>query len=307
MGSGVFLAVVVVMWFVVLVPMVLTRRDAAMEKAAGDNLSPSARVLTRRGAVGASRKSRRRSIMSLSESSPSLAADQAGADDAYSDKPGVAENFDDMIDTGVHARYVDDVDDVDEHASEVQVVRDHRRTDSVREKTLARRRRTLLTLAALVAVTLVLAVFVSPWVWVANVIFDVMGAAYLWHLRGEARREEERRLTRAARANRPRRKTGFETRHSDGTRQSFAAGAFIASDDIDDDVVSLDDEDVAFYDLADAPVADNVDLSGHEYFAEGDIATEYDYDDQSYGIQGATPANEGHEGDGWGMPKAVGA
>lgn len=243
--------------------------------------------------------------MSLSESSPSLAAEQDGAEDAYDGTPEVAEYFDEMVDTGVHARYVDDVDEDDVHASDVQVVRDHTRTDSAREKMLERRRRTLITLAALVVVGLVLAVVISPWLWVPTAVFGAMSAGYLWHLRGEARREEERRLTRVARANRPRRSTGFEPRHSDGTRTSFAAGAYTAPDTIDQDVVGLDDEDVAFYDLADAPVADNVDLSGHEYYADGAVDSEYDYHDDAYGIHTTSAVDEYDEDAGWDIPKGA--
>ncbi|WP_106349596.1 hypothetical protein [Antricoccus suffuscus] len=243
--------------------------------------------------------------MSLSESSPSLAAEQDGAEDAYDGAPEVAEYFDDMVDTGVHERYVDDVDGADVHASDVQVVRDHARTDSAREKMLERRRRTLITLAVVVVLCLVLAVVVSPWLWVPTAVFGAMSAGYLWHLRGEARREEERRLTRAARANRSRRTTGFETRHSDGIRTSYAAGAYTAPESIDQDVVSLDDEDVAFYDLANAPVADNVDLSGHEYYADGAVDPEYDYDDDAYGIHTTSAVDEYDEETGWDIPKGA--
>lgn len=281
MGSGVFLAVVVVMWFVVLVPMVLTRRDAAMEKAAGDNLSPSARILTRRtGSVSASRVSRRKSTMSLSESSPSLGTEQDSAEDRYDDEPETAEYFDEMVDTGVYERYVDETEEEDLHASDVQVVHDHERTDRAREKMLERRRRTLIVLTALIVISLALAVLASPWMWAPTAIFGAMGAGYMWHLRAEARREEERRLTRVARANRARRTTGFETQHSDGVRHSYAAGAFTAPERPEDDVVRLDDEDVAFYDLADAPVADNVVLRSDEYDDAADVSAdaEYGYD-----------------------------
>lgn len=243
--------------------------------------------------------------MSLSESSPSLAAEQAGAEDASDGAPEVAEYFDEMVDTGVHERYVEDADEHDVHQSDVQVVRDHTRTDNAREKMLERRRRTLITLAVLVVVGVVLAVLVSPWLWVPTAVFGAMSIGYLWHLRGEARREEERRLTRVARANRPRRTTGFETRHSDGTRMSFAAGAYTAPETIDQDVVGIDDEDVAFYDLADAPVADNVDLSGHEYYADGVVDSEYDYDDEAYGIHTTSAAEEYDEDAGWDIPKGA--
>ncbi len=243
--------------------------------------------------------------MSLSESCPSLAAEQDGAEDAYDGAPEVAEYFDEMVDTGVHERYVDDVAEDDVHASDVQVVRDHTRTDNAREKMLERRRRTLITLAALVVVGVMLAVFVSPWVWVATAVVGAMSVGYLWHLRGEARREEERRLTRVARANRPRRTTGFETRHSDGIRTSFAAGAYTAPETVDQDVVGLDDEDVAFYDLADAPVADSVDLSGHDYYADGGVDAEYDYDDDAYGIHTTSATDEYDEETGWTIPKGA--
>jgi len=295
------------MWFVVLVPMVLTRRDAAMEKAAGDTLSPSARVLTRRtGSVRASRESRRTSIMSLSESSPSLGTEQGSAEVDYDEAPEVpevAEYFDEMVDTGVHERYVDEAEEEDRHASDVQVVHDHSRTDRAREKMLERRRRTLIALTALIVVSLALALLVSTWMWVPTVVFGAMGVGYMWHLRREARREEERRLTRVARANRARRTTGFETKHSDGIRHSYAAGAFTAPESSEQDVVRLDDEDVAFYDLADAPVADNVVLRSDEYDAP-QASAEYDYDDAAYGVDGEM-VDEYDDASDWDIPKGA--
>src|SRR4051794_25259696 len=89
MGSGSILAIVVVLWFVVLVPMVLTHRDLARDAAAADRLAPSTRVLRRRSEDGHGRApesspaARRRSLdrrstpMSFTAPSPAASDDRA--------------------------------------------------------------------------------------------------------------------------------------------------------------------------------------------------------------------------------------
>lgn len=298
MGSGVFLAAVVLLWFIVLVPMVLTRRDTAIDKAALDNESPTARVLRRRTGATGIRRSRRSSLMSTRESSPSPLAD----DDFNGEIPQVVEDFDDMVDTGIHDRYVDDVEAHAPEPAPEPRERGPRRTDSARELMLARRRRTLIVLTSLIVVTLLVAIFLASWVWYVNIVLDLMGAGYLWHLRNEARREEERRLLRETRAQGTSGRFGFQD-GADQSRRSFAAGAFVATDEAFDQEVTLDDEDLAFYDVSDTQVADDADMSGHDYYAQAQDAPEYDYEDEAYGIHGTTAAHPNE--DDWNIPRAV--
>lgn len=294
MGSGVFLAIVVVLWFVVLVPMVLTRRDTAREAALPEPLSPAARILSRRSrrsapprsfaATSSHPEARRFSAMSRRESSPSLEHDQhSQTERPYEDDPQ------DVVDTGVHARYVDDVEPapVDDPDSPRPVDPErHRRTDAARELMLARRRRTLIAVFVLTVVSLALAVLVSTWFWIPQVLIDVALVGYLYHLRNETIREQERREAREQRfasADRP----------AEPSRRIFTPSAQQAADAPDESrqVVRIDDEDPTFYDLGySSPIAHNLDLRGGADASVSDLDRYDEYD----------------EG-GWDQRKAVGA
>lgn len=141
MGSGVLLAALVVLWFVVLVPMVVTRGDAQTGPL---GLADSGRTLQRRRAV----------------------------------------------DPAVHA-----------DTERVAVDRELLRTSGELQVDVhALRRRTLAGLVALAALTLVGALVYSPWLWVANGLFDAAVVGYVLVLRKVARRERlaARRAARTA-------------------------------------------------------------------------------------------------------------
>ncbi|WP_235003402.1 hypothetical protein [Blastococcus haudaquaticus] len=135
------LAALVVLWFVVLVPMVVTRGDASTGQV---GLADSGRTLQRRRTV----------------------------------------------DPVVHA-----------DTERVAIDRDLLRTSGELQVDVhALRRRTLGGLVALAAVTLVAALVVSPWLWVAQGLFDAAVVGYVLVLRKVARRERlaARRASRAA-------------------------------------------------------------------------------------------------------------
>ena len=141
MGSGVLLAALVVLWFVVLVPMVVTRGDASTGQV---GLADSGRTLQRRRTV----------------------------------------------DPVVHA-----------DTERVAIDRDLLRTSGELQVDVhALRRRTLGGLVALAALTLVAALVLSPWLWVAQGLFDAAVVGYVLVLRKVARRERlaARRAARAA-------------------------------------------------------------------------------------------------------------
>jgi hypothetical protein len=141
MGSGVLLAALVVLWFVVLVPMVVTRGDTQGGRA---ELADSGRTLQRRRTV----------------------------------------------DPVVHA-----------DTERVSIDRDVlRTTGELQVDVHALRRRTLGGLAALAGLSLVGAVLLSPWLWLANLVLDLAVVAYVLVLRKVARRERlaARRAARAA-------------------------------------------------------------------------------------------------------------
>jgi hypothetical protein len=141
MGSGVLLAALVVLWFVVLVPMVVTRGDSQTGQL---GLADSGRTLQRRRTV----------------------------------------------DPVVHAE-----------TERVSIDRDLLRTSGELQVDVhALRRRTLAGLVALAVLTLVGALVYSPWLWVAQGLFDVAVVGYVLVLRKVARRERlaARRAARAA-------------------------------------------------------------------------------------------------------------
>ena len=141
MGSGVLLAALVVLWFVVLVPMVVTRGDAQPGQL---GLADSGRTLQRRRTV----------------------------------------------DPVVHA-----------DTERVSIDRDLLRTSGELQVDVhALRRRTLAGLVALATLTLVGALIYSPWLWVAQGLFDAAVVGYVLVLRKVARRERlaARRAARAA-------------------------------------------------------------------------------------------------------------
>jgi len=141
MGSGVLLAALVVLWFVVLVPMVVTRGDTQGGRA---ELADSGRTLQRRRTV----------------------------------------------DPVVHAE-----------TERVSVDRDLLRTSGELQVDVhALRRRTLAGLVALAALALAGALVLSPWLWVAQALLDVVVVGYVLVLRKAARRERlaARRAARAA-------------------------------------------------------------------------------------------------------------
>ena len=124
MGSGVLLAALVVLWFVVLVPMVVTRGDSQGGRA---ELADSGRTLQRRRTV----------------------------------------------DPVVHA-----------DTERVSIDRDALRTSGELQVDVhALRRRTLAGLVALAALSLVGAVFYSPWLWVAHAVLDLAVVGYVLVLR----------------------------------------------------------------------------------------------------------------------------
>jgi hypothetical protein len=142
MGSGVLLAALVVLWFVVLVPMVVTRGEA---RTAGAGVADSGRTLRRRRAV----------------------------------------------DPVVHAE-----------TERVSVDRDElRHTGELKVDVRAIRRRTLLGLVTLAALTVAGAVVIGGlWLWLVQAALDAAVVGYVCVLRRAARRERlaARRAARAA-------------------------------------------------------------------------------------------------------------
>lgn len=147
MGSGILLAVLVVLWVVVLVPMVL-RRGGTNEAVTSEGTGSTMRVLHRRGSG-------------------------SGGSTALGE--------------GAMARLK-------------RPLRDPR----VEADVVSRRRRTLVGLIGLAVLWAALAVFYRSYFWTAQIVLDLMVFAYVVYLRLEAQREAERRERRSVRfADRP--------------------------------------------------------------------------------------------------------
>lgn len=154
--SAVILAVIVVMWAVVLVPMWLRRHEAASESRSADKFSAAMRVLSRR-----------------SQSSP---------DRRYVLMP--------RRDTGVSV-HVSGATAVPKRITSTRPAAAAR----MRPSLAARRRRTLLVLLGLVGLTFVLAVAGAVPL-VIQVLADLTAIAFVVHLRTQARRTAQLRARR---------------------------------------------------------------------------------------------------------------
>src|SRR5207248_2920774 len=149
--SAVILAVIVIMWAVVLVPMWLRRHDAATESRSVDRFSTAMRVLSRRGPGG---PDRRYVLMPRRESRASVHVSGASAP----------------------------------HRRSQPASRPVPRSAAGSRPSLAvRRRRTLSGLAGLTVLSVVLTV-VGAIGWPLQFVVDLILAAFVVHLRTQAKR-----------------------------------------------------------------------------------------------------------------------
>jgi len=233
MGSGVLLAILVGLWFVVLVPMVVTRGDLAVTPA------EPMRVLRRRSHGSAmsttanssadqtsSRAARRpdaeemhtEPIPVLPRRVPGAAMAAAGAPvSGRAAKPGAAE--------------------AGEQPVSASPVRDMIARHEVGIR--ARRRRMLLGLIALAVLWAGFAAFWQPVLWWPQILLDLVVFSYLVFLRLEAQREQDRQERRRARAatrvSLPEDRTEREVRKHVQYQQHVTAATGQGSIGIDDD------------------------------------------------------------------------
>lgn len=212
------LAVIVVLWFVVLVPMMLTHRDLSREATAGDRVAPGARVLSRRRPARAVPAERRYAAMSSTGSSPSVPpVDEQRASTRATDEPAPEVSSSDVM--SEHAEHEDDeFDSIELSAHELAVERSaERRAERIRA---ARRRRDLLLgLIGLAVLSFILALAITPVFWILQVGADIGVAAYVVRLRrGTVRRE--RREERLAARLRPTAKALLDVEATD--REEFS-------------------------------------------------------------------------------------
>lgn len=172
--------VIVAAWAVVLVPMLLSRHEAANEVRSVDRFATAMRVLARRSA--ASSEARYVVVPRRPESTPSVVVNG----------------------TTPFTSYVGDA--APQRADRADVPAEPRaqaaRLQEVRQRVVVRRRRVVLVLAALALALLAAALWTSSTWWIPQGLCDVLLFAYLVHLRRETARMAARRARAASRARR---------------------------------------------------------------------------------------------------------
>ncbi len=235
MGSGVLLAILVGLWFVVLVPMVVTRGDLA------DTSAESTRVLRRRsdrsampsnstssGQFASGDRAARRALAHemLTEPIPRLPKRVPGA----TLNPAASLGSERPATRAVVEQPVADTPARDEaHRSEVDI--------------RARRRRMLTGLIALAVLWAGFAAFWQPVLWWPQIILDLVIFSYLVFLRLEAQREQDRQERRRARA--ATRLTMPEDRTERSVRRHAQYQAHVTAA-TEHQAIALDDDDPSF-------------------------------------------------------------
>lgn len=173
--------VIVTAWAVVLVPMLLSRHEAANEVRSVDRFATAMRVLARRSA--ASSEARYVVVPPRPESTPSVVVNGTTSLTSY------------VGDASPHHTAYEDVPMEPPRAHEA-------RLHEVRQRVVMRRRRVVLGLVALTLGLLATSLWISAALWIPQALCDVLLVTYLVHLRRETTRMAARRSRAAARVRR---------------------------------------------------------------------------------------------------------
>lgn len=235
MGSGVLLAILVALWFVVLVPMVVTRGDLATAPA------EPMRVLRRRSDRSAMSSN---AMSSHEKPGKSRAAPAGGAENMLTEPipvlprriPGATLR---QEPSPVSGRSV-----VAEQQVSDPPVRDKpARTDiDIR----ARRRRMLTGMVALAVLWALFAAFWQPVLWWPQIILDLVIFSYLVFLRLEAQREQDRQERRRARTATRVKMPEDRTERSIRRHTQYQAQVTAATEH---QAIALDDDDPSFAEM----------------------------------------------------------
>ena len=178
MSSTILMVIVlVVMWLVVLVPMFVHRHEDEPQDRPVDEPATATRVLTRRSAVDADSGDPVDSVDSAdparAEPLPAAASASASRPLSKPAPPHWADGSDGVVGSGADSR----------HRLDTRLRR------PTRARMLARRRRTLISLVALVGTDLIGATLFTPTLWLAEVPAAVMLVGFVGWLRVHARHE----------------------------------------------------------------------------------------------------------------------
>lgn len=247
MGSGVLLAILVALWFIVLVPMVVTRGDLAVTPA------EPMRVLRRRSDRSAMSSS---AMPSGAPAASSRAARRADAENMHTEPipvlprrvPGAALAAERPPAERRPNKAGTPVKPVSSTEAEQKVSASPMR-DLIARRELdirARRRRMLLGLIALAVLWAGFAAFWQPVLWWPQILLDLVVFSYLVFLRLEAQREQDRQERRRARAatrvSLPEDRTERAVRKHVQYQQHVTAAT-------GNQAISLDDDDPGFAEL----------------------------------------------------------
>ena len=246
MGSGVLLAILVALWFVVLVPMVVTRGDLTTAPA-----EPT-RVLRRRSDRSAmSSSAMSSSAMSRSEKpGKSRAARAASAENMLTEPiPVLPRRI-----PGATLRQEQAPVPVGSVDSGRSVVAEQQVSDPpVRDKPArteidirARRRRMLTGMVALAVLWALFAAFWQPVLWWPQIILDLVVFSYLVFLRLEAQREQDRQERRRARTATRVKMPEDRTERSIRRHTQYQAQVTAATEH---QAIALDDDDPSFAEM----------------------------------------------------------
>jgi uncharacterized membrane protein YuzA (DUF378 family) len=218
-------ALLAVLWLIVVVPMILRRRDERAGQRSVARFGASMRALSRRSVV---------------RSEPLIKADESD------DRPTVFVNG-----AGAVTRRP-----VPASEESLMYPPDQHEMSAARRQMMARRRRSLTILGVGSVVFLLLALVTgSALAWTPAILLLVGLGGYLLFLRSQARRDRERRQARRARSS------GRSSRDYDATDSGSSDGASTAGGTIRrvatmESVVRIDDDDVSLDHL------DTIDLTG---------------------------------------------
>lgn len=268
MGSGVLLAILVALWFIVLVPMVVTRGDLATVPA------EPVRVLRRRSDRSSMSSSATSSASSSARSSHEQAShEQAshGQSDRRQPSRRQPDQRGDRV-AGVENLHTEPIPQLprrvpgatllaeqppvpERRAPQASAgnrvvadppVRDEPKPSRAEADIRTRRRRMLTGMLAFAALWALFAVFWQPVLWWPQIVLDLVIFSYLVFLRMEAQREQDRQERRRARAAAPVSMPEDRTERLVRRRSQYQAQVTAATEH---HAIALDDDDPGFVEM----------------------------------------------------------
>ncbi|SDJ40554.1 hypothetical protein SAMN05444157_3213 [Frankineae bacterium MT45] len=253
--------VLAVLWLIVVVPMVLRRKDERARERSVASFGQAMRALTRAPvnarAAFAARKSTASDADDAEAASYVLPRTERARSEVFvaGDSRATRRSVttDGTSEEGLATRRP-----VPAAEEALMYPVDRSEMSAARIQMMTRRRRSLTVLGAGTAVTLLLGIFLGGLTWILTAAFVAGLGGYLWFLRTQALNDRDRRAARQQRAQ-LRQEHGYEAHEAVHEPHGFAGPEFAP---IPESVVRIDDDDLALHNM------DTVDLTGL-YSADG--------------------------------------